>query len=57
MTTVLDGVHAVAEKHPNYKRTESWKHETGFRYVFHHNGDKNRELILTALVFQVPERT
>ena len=33
----------------------SRKTETGFRYVFHHPGDKNRELTLTVLVFDVPE--
>lgn len=54
MTTVLHGVNIVAEKHTNYKRTVAWKHESGFRYVFHHQGDKNREFILTILVFDVP---
>jgi len=55
MTTVLDSVKAETEKHANYKRTLlDWKHETGFRYVFHQNGDKNRELILTVLVFDIP---
>jgi hypothetical protein len=55
MTTVLDSVKTETEKHANYKRTLlDWKHETGFRYVFHQNGDKNRELILTVLVFDIP---
>jgi hypothetical protein len=54
MTTVLDSVKAETEKHANYKRTLDWKHETGFRYVFHQNDDKNRELILTVLVFDIP---
>ena len=54
MTTVLDSVKAETEKHANYKRTLDWEHETGFRYVFHQNDDKNRELILTVLVFNIP---
>lgn len=54
MTTVLNSVKAETEKHANYKRTLDWKHETGFRYVFHQNDDKNRELILTVLVFDIP---
>jgi len=55
MDTVLKSVKAETEKHANYKRTLlDWKHETGFRYVFHQNGDKNRELTLTVLVFDIP---
>ena len=54
-TTVLKGIAETAEAHPNYKRTLPYKHESGFRYVFHHTGDTNREFILTVLVFHVPE--
>jgi len=54
MTTVLNSVKTETEKHANYKRTLDWEHETGFRYVFHQNDDKNRELILTVLVFNIP---
>lgn len=57
MTRVLNGIKSVAEEHTNYKRPVDWKHESGFRYVFHHQGDKNREFILTILVFDVPEKT
>lgn len=54
LSTVLAGVSDQTEGHGNYKRTENWKHESGFRYVFHHPGDPNRELTLTVLVFDVP---
>lgn len=54
-TTVLKGISETAEAHPNYKRTLPYKHESGFRYVFHHTGDSNREFILTVLIFHVPE--
>jgi hypothetical protein len=54
-STVLKSVDSTAKKHANFKRVVDWPHESGFRYVFHANGDKNRELILTALVFHVPE--
>jgi hypothetical protein len=54
-TTVLKGIGETAEAHPNYKRTLPYKHESGFRYIFHHSGDPNREFILTVLVFHVPE--
>jgi hypothetical protein len=53
-STVLSGIDAVAKAHGNFKRAVNWPHESGFRYVFHSNGDTNRELILTVLVFHVP---
>ena len=53
-STVLSGIDAVAQEHANFKRVVSWPHESGFRYVFHSNGDENRELVLTVLVFHVP---
>jgi len=57
MSTVLDGVRSTLEAHPNKKRSVQWRHESGFRYVFHHAGDPNREFILTVLVFDVPKLT
>lgn len=54
MSTVLTGVDASAKSHSNFKRMVNWPHESGFRYVFHANGDSNRELIVTVLVFHVP---
>lgn len=54
MSTVLAGVEAETLGHNNYKRKVDWKHESGFRFVFHHPGDANREFILTVLVFDVP---
>jgi hypothetical protein len=53
-STVLSGIDVVAKGHTNFKRAVSWPHESGFRFVFHSNGDSNRELILTVLVFHVP---
>lgn len=41
-STVLDGVRERTEAHQYWKRTVDWKHESGFRYVFHHPGDRNR---------------
>lgn len=54
-STVLTGIDSIAKEHTNFKRTIDWPHESGFRYVMHSNGDKNRELILTVLVFHVPQ--
>jgi hypothetical protein len=54
MSTVLNGVAATTSEHKNFKRTVDWTHESGFRYVFHHDGDANREFVLTVLVFDIP---
>lgn len=54
MSTVLEGVAAETTSHKNFKRQIDWKHESGFRYIFHQNGDANREFTLTVLVFDVP---
>ncbi|MBL8377396.1 MAG: hypothetical protein JNM79_05985 [Burkholderiales bacterium] len=54
-STVLSGIDAVTKAHGNFKREVNWPHESGFRYVLHSNGDKNRELTLTVLVFHVPQ--
>lgn len=53
-TTVLSGIKEVCESHPNLKRKIEWPHQSGFRYVFHQKGDRNREFIMTVLVFDVP---
>lgn len=53
-STVLTGIDVVAKAHSNFKRVVTWSHESGFRYVLHSSGDKNRELVLTVLVFHVP---
>lgn len=53
-STVLTGIDAVAKAHGNFKRALTWPHESGVRYVLHSSGDKNRELVLTVLVFHVP---
>lgn len=56
MSTVLGGIPQQVEEHPNFKRKVNYAHESGFRYVLHQNGDANREVILTVLVFDVPGR-
>jgi hypothetical protein len=53
-STVMSGINSTASTHANFKRALDWSHESGFRYVFHANGDTNREITLTVLVFHVP---
>jgi len=54
MSTVVAAIAEETPTHKNYKRTVKWGHESGFRYVFQHTDDPNREFILTVLVFDVP---
>lgn len=54
---VLEEIMTATQAHPHYKRTLPWSHESGFRFVMHHPTDSNRELIMTVLVFDIPERT
>jgi hypothetical protein len=52
---VVSQIPALVHGHPNFKReVTNYKHETGSRFVLHHRDDKNRELTLTVLVFDVP---
>lgn len=53
-STVLEGVKDACESHPNLKRVVNWSHSSGYRYIFHQNGDRNREFLMTVLVFDVP---
>ena len=54
LSTVLAKIPEVVKVHPNYKRDLPFKSETGFRFVLHHRDDRNREIVLTILVFEVP---
>jgi hypothetical protein len=54
-STVLAQIPELVKQHASFKREiPSYKHESGFRFVLHHRDDKNRELILTVLLFDVP---
>lgn len=54
MTTVLERVDRTAREHPNFKAGQSTGLETGFRYLFGHRDDANREITVTVLVFDIP---
>lgn len=54
LSTVLARIPEVLKAHPNFKRQVEFKSETGFRFVFGHSDDANREFILTVMVFEVP---
>lgn len=53
-TDVLSKIEEAVPKHKNFKRTVSKIDESTYRYVFHQNNDRNRELTLTVLAFDIP---
>jgi hypothetical protein len=54
---VLAAIPETAKTHANFKRELAGSTETVFRYCFAHKDDKNRELFLTILAFDVPQAT
>ena len=55
MSTVLDKLPEATKSHSNYKSEQSYESETGFRYIFRHRDDPQRDIMLTVLVFNVPK--
>ncbi len=53
LSSILGKIGDVVKAQSNYLRTVNVA-ETRFRFVLHHRDDKERELILTILVFEVP---
>ena len=54
MSTVLKRIPEAVKGHPKYKTSRDYDSETGFRYIFRHRDDVNREILLTVLVFNIP---
>jgi hypothetical protein len=54
---VLTAIPEAIKAHPNFKRELQGSTETVFRYCFSHKDDRNRELFLTVLAFDVPKAT
>lgn len=55
LTSVLNSIPEVIVAHPNFKRNIVHNVETEFKFILHSNVDKNRELIVTLLVFDLPK--
>lgn len=58
-SSVLNKIDSAAKSHGCYKRehmlkSAKLKNETIFSYIFHQPKDKNRELILTIMAFDIP---
>lgn len=55
LSAVLLKIPEAIRQHPNFKRQIlEYQNETGFRFVLHQRDDRNREIVLTVLVFEVP---
>lgn len=54
MSTVLQKIPQAVRAHANYKTDLNYDSESGFRYVFRHRDDPDRELTVTVLAFDVP---
>ncbi len=54
-TAVLQQIPEVIKKHPKFTQELPYHSETGFRFLLHHPDDKNRELLLTVLAFDIPQ--
>ena len=54
LSAVFQKVRGAVNAHHNVVRELSYPLETGHRVVLHHRNDKERELMCTVLVFDVP---
>jgi hypothetical protein len=54
LTQVLQKIPEEILTHPNVVRALPYTSETGFRFMFRHRDDPERELLMTVLVFDVP---
>jgi hypothetical protein len=54
-SSVVAQISDLVKQHPNFKReVTDQKNESSFRFILHHRDDKNRDLVLTVLIFDVP---
>ena len=54
-SSVVTQIPELVKMHPYFKReVANYKQESGYRFVLHHRDDKNHELTLTVLIFDVP---
>ena len=52
---VLEIIPTTVKAHPSFKKEIKSDSESHFQYIFGHKDDSNREMILTVLVFDVPQ--
>jgi hypothetical protein len=55
MTSVLSTIRDAIEKHPHKKQGPKVQGETRFRYVMGNPSDHAREIIMTVMVYDIPD--
>jgi hypothetical protein len=50
---MLESMRATINSHSNFKLELPQLSETAYPYVFAHHGDRNREMLLTVLAFDL----
>lgn len=60
LTKVISKIYETVKSHKCYKnqhilRNKELENETVFSYVFHQPSDRNREMIITIMVFDVSQ--
>lgn len=53
-SNVLSQIPEILKFHPNFSKEIEYQSETGFRVAMKNNGDNEKELTLTVLVFDIP---
>ena len=56
LSDILAQIPGIVAAHTNFKKQLAYSHQTGFRFLMDQPGDRNRELYLTVLVFDVPAK-
>ena len=52
---VLQKIESTTPQHNNFKKLLQKINSSNLRFLFHHNDDKNRELYLSILSFEIPK--
>jgi len=53
---VLKKIEIAVPKHRNYKKLLQKESASNLKFLFHHNDDKNKELYLSILAFEIPNK-
>lgn len=54
LSSVLEKIPLEIQNHKNFKRFLEYQRESGWRAIFHHPGDNNREILISVHVYDVP---
>ncbi|OPX63467.1 hypothetical protein [Methanoregula sp. PtaB.Bin085] len=52
---VLEKIESTIPTHSNFKKSLQKSSSTNYKFLFHHNDDKNKELYLSVLAFEIPK--